>query len=274
MRLLYFGDIVGRSGREVVLENLSSLKEKLRPDFTVLNGENAAAGFGITPKICETFFEAGIDCITLGNHAWDQKEIISYIDREPRLLRPLNYPPNTPGRGMGIYGLPQGKIIIIQVMGRLFMDSLDDPFRAVDEALKSYTLGAPFSFIFVDIHAEASSEKMSLAHYLDGRVTAVVGTHTHIPTADAQILPFGTAYQTDVGMCGDYNSVIGMKKDVPISRFIKKIYEERFSPADGPADLCAIFIVSDDKTGKALTIDPIRMGARLQKSFPEIKDAR
>ena len=268
MRLLYFGDVVGRSGREVVLENLPALKEALRPDFIVLNGENSAAGFGITSKICEEFFNHGIDCITLGNHSWDQKEILNYIGNEPRLLRPLNYPSGTPGRGFNLYTLPNGrKILIIQVMGRLFMDSLDDPFRCVDEVLKTYPLGPSFPFIFVDIHAEATSEKMALAHYLDGRVTAVVGTHTHIPTADEQILPLGTAYQSDVGMCGDYNSVIGMKKEIPIARFVKKISGERMVPADGKGDLCAVFIVSDDKTGHALTIDPIRMGQDFLKRF-------
>ncbi|HQS83688.1 MAG: metallophosphoesterase [Alphaproteobacteria bacterium 16-39-46] len=270
MRLLYFGDVVGRSGREVVLENLPALKDALRPDFTVLNGENSAAGFGITQKICEEFFKNGIDCITLGNHSWDQKEILTYIGNEPRLLRPLNYPPGVPGKGFNLFTLSNGrKILIIQVMGRLFMDALDDPFRAVDEVLKTYPLGTSIPFIFVDIHAEATSEKMALAHYLDGRVTAVVGTHTHIPTADEQIFPLGTAYQSDVGMCGDYNSVIGMKKEIPISRFTKKISGERMVPAEGKGDLCAVFIVSDDKTGRALSIDPIRMGPRLSQTFPK-----
>ncbi|MBS0185228.1 MAG: TIGR00282 family metallophosphoesterase [Proteobacteria bacterium] len=270
MRLLYFGDVVGRSGREVVLENLPALKASLRPDFTVLNGENAAAGFGITPKICDEFFKKGIDCITLGNHAWDQKEVLTYIGDEPRLLRPLNYPPGTPGRGFNLFTLPNGqKILMIQVMGRLFMDALDDPFKAIDDVLKNYQLGPFLPFIFVDVHAEATSEKMALAHYFDGRVTAVVGTHTHIPTADSQIFPLGTAYQSDVGMCGDYNSVIGMKKEIPIARFTKKISGERMVPADGKGDLCAVFIVSNDTTGHAVSIEPIRMGPRLSQTFPK-----
>lgn len=271
MRVLYFGDVVGRSGREVVLHNLSFLKERLRLDFIILNGENAAAGFGITSKICEEFFKSGINCITLGNHAWDQKEIFSYIGGEPRLIRPLNYPIGTPGRGTYLHSLVDGrKILVIQVMGRLFMETLDDPFQGIDEILKSYPLGTGVSFIIVDIHAEATSEKMALAHHLDGRVSAVIGTHTHIPTADTQIFSGGTAYQSDVGMCGDYNSVIGMKKEVPIARFIKKLPTERMSPSEGPGDLCAVYIESDDQTGRALKILPVRMGPRLSQSIPEI----
>lgn len=269
MRVLYFGDVVGRSGREAILENLPFLKERLRADFIMLNGENAAAGFGITPKICEEFFKAGIDCITLGNHAWDQKEILSYIGGETRLIRPLNYPSGTPGRGSFVYTLADGrKILIIQVLGRLFMDTLDDPFQKADEILKLHPLGTSVSFTLVDIHAEATSEKMALAHYLDGRASAVIGTHTHVPTADAQILSGGTAYQTDVGMCGDYNSVIGMKKEVPIARFTKKLPTNRLSPAEGPGDVCAVFIESNDETGRALKIMPIRIGPRLLRFIP------
>ena len=271
MRVLYFGDVVGRSGREAVLQNLSFLKDRLRLDFIVLNGENAAAGFGITSKICEEFFKIGINCITLGNHAWDQREIFSYIGGESRLIRPLNYPIGAPGRGSQIYSLNDGrKILIIQVMGRLFMDTLDDPFQKVDEILKSYPLGKAVSFILVDVHAEATSEKMALAHYLDGRVSAVIGTHTHIPTADTQIFSGGTAYQSDVGMCGDYNSVIGMKKEVPIARFTKKLPTERMSPSEGEGDMCAVFIESDDLTGRALKILPVRMGPRLSQTIPEV----
>ncbi|MEK9678944.1 MAG: TIGR00282 family metallophosphoesterase, partial [Rhodospirillaceae bacterium] len=214
MKLVYFGDVVGKAGRTVLLEVLPGLIDRLSPDFVMVNGENAAHGFGITGSICEKFFDAGVDVITTGNHAWDQKEIIEYIRTEPRLLRPLNYPENTPGHGSGVFEARDGsKVLVAQVMGRLFMDPLDDPFAAVGKALKGTVLGDDIDCIVVDIHAEATSEKMSMGHYLDGRSSMVVGTHSHVPTADAQILPGGTAYQTDLGMCGDYNSVIGMKKE-------------------------------------------------------------
>lgn len=270
MRLIYFGDVVGKAGRTAVFDHLPTLRDRLTPDFVMVNGENAAHGFGITEKICHSFFDAGVDVITLGNHSWDQREIISYIQTEPRLLRPLNYPETTPGLGSGIFDAAGGrKVMVAQVMGRLFMEPLDDPFAAVEKALKGTTLGDDVDCLVVDVHAEATSEKMAIGQHLAGQVSMVVGTHSHVPTADSQILPGGTAYQTDVGMCGDYDSVIGMKKEAAINRFINKIPGERLSPAEGEGTACAVFLETDDETGLATRIEPIRMGGRLQGSVPE-----
>ena len=271
MRLLYFGDVVGRSGRQAVIARTPELRERLKIDFALACGENAAAGFGITAKICAEFYDAGIDCITLGNHAWDQREIIGYIDGDPRLLRPANYPNGTPGRGIGIYDAPGGrKVMVIQVMTRLFMDPLDDPFPVVNEALKTYRLGHAADAIIVDLHGEATSEKMALGHHADGRASMAVGTHTHVPTADAMILPGGTAYQSDIGMCGDYDSVIGMKKQIALARFTRKMPGERLAPAEGEATACAVFVETDDATGLAKRIEPVRLGGRLADVVPEL----
>lgn len=270
MRLLYCGDVLGRSGREAVQEHVPALREKLKLDFVVINGENAAHGFGITGKLCAEFFESGVDVITLGNHAWDQKEIISFIDGEPRLLRPRNYPAGTPGRGANVYSAANGKkLMVVQVMGRLFMDPLDDPFPSVEAELSRYPLGASVQAIIVDVHAEASSEKMAMGHFADGRASLVVGSHSHIPTADAQILPKGTAYQTDAGMCGDYDSVIGMKKEPAILKFTRKLPGEKLSPAEGPGTLCGVFVETDDRTGLAKRVEPVRVGGRLAQTIPQ-----
>ncbi|MBM3569873.1 MAG: YmdB family metallophosphoesterase [Alphaproteobacteria bacterium] len=264
MKLAYFGDLVGRGGREALIARLPALRRELGLDFVLVNGENAAQGFGITGKICDELLAAGADCVVLGNHAWDQKEILLYIDGQPRLLRPRNYPPQTPGRGEGIYALADGrKVLVVQVMGRVFMDALDCPFQSVDQALAKTRLGREAQAILVDIHAEATSEKMALGHYCDGRASAVMGTHSHVPTADAQILPGGTAYQTDIGMCGDYNSVIGMDKAEPLNRFIRKIPAGRFTPAAGEPTLCGTVIETDDTSGLAKSIRPLRLGGRL-----------
>jgi metallophosphoesterase (TIGR00282 family) len=268
MRLLFCGDLVGRSGREIVLQQLPELRRRLQLDFVIVNGENAAGGFGITRKICEELYEAGADVVTGGNHSWDQKEMLAFIDSEPRLLRPLNFPPGTPGRGAGLFTAGQRKVLVINVMGRLFMDPLDDPFQAVEQTLNRYRLGATVDAIVVDIHAEATSEKMAMGHALDGRVSLVVGTHTHVPTADAQVLPGGTAYQTDAGMCGDYNSVIGMDKQVPIQRFTRKLPTERLSVAQGPGTLCGVFVETDDRSGLARRVEAVRIGERLQEQIP------
>jgi metallophosphoesterase (TIGR00282 family) len=271
MRLLYCGDVLGRSGREAVQEHVPKLRESLKLDFVVINGENAAHGFGITGKLCSEFYEAGVDVITLGNHSWDQKEILSYIDSDPRLLRPRNYPAGTPGRGANIYTLPNGKkILVVQVMGRLFMDPLDDPFPSVDAELSRYPMGPSVQAVIVDIHAEASSEKMALGHFADGRASLVVGSHSHIPTADAQILPKGTAYQTDAGMCGDYDSVIGMKKEPAILKFTRKLPGEKLSPAEGPGTLCGVFVETDDRSGLAKRIEAVRVGGRLAQTVPSL----
>ena len=264
MHILFLGDIVGRAGRDAVTTHLPRLREKLRPDIIIANGENAAAGFGITQKLAREFFALGIHCLTTGNHVWDQRELVGQIDQEPNLLRPLNYPDGTPGRGATIVAAADGrKILILNVMARLFMETLDDPFAVTQKFLAQHRLGQSVAAIFVDFHGEASSEKMAFAHFLDGRVSAVVGTHTHIPTADAMILPGGTAYQTDAGMCGDYDSVIGMKKEVPIAKFTRKLPTDRMAPAEGEATVCGILIATDDSTGKATSIRPIRIGGKL-----------
>jgi len=267
VKLLYCGDIVGRSGRDAVIARIPALRRELGLDFVVVNGENAAAGFGITSRICAELYEAGVDAIVLGNHSWDQRETLSYIQSDAKLIRPLNYPKGTPGRGSAMFTTPQGKrVLVAQVMGRVFMDPLDDPFATIDTELAKYRLGASADLILVDIHAEATSEKMAMGHFLDGRVSMVCGTHSHIPTADAQILPGGTAYQTDAGMCGDYNSVIGMEKTEPLSRFLRKIPSGRFEPANGEATLCAVYLETDDRTGLATRIQPVRLGGRLAQS--------
>jgi hypothetical protein len=269
MRLLFGGEIMGRSGRDAVVEHLPRLRRELELDFVALNGENAAAGFGITEKICEELFAAGVDAITGGNHIWDQKETLAHIGREPRLLRPLNFPAGTPGRGAGIYPVSHGrKVMVMTVMGRVHMDALDDPFAAVERELTSQRLGATVAAIVVDIHAEATSEKMAMGQVLDGRVSLVVGTHTHVPTADAQVLPKGTAYLTDVGMSGDYDSVIGMVKAVPLQRFTRKLPTERMTPALGPATLCGVFVETDERTGLAVRVAPLRLGGRLHPHWP------
>ena len=270
MRLLFCGDVVGRSGRDVVGEHLPRLRRELGLDFVVVNGENAAGGFGITEKICADIYAAGADVITTGNHVWDQKETVGFIGGDPRLLRPVNFPAGTPGRGAGVFPATRGrKVMVVNPMGRLFMDALDDPFAAVERELASQRLGGTVDAIIVDVHAEASSEKMAMGQVLDGRVSLVVGTHTHVPTADAQILPRGTAYQTDAGMCGDYDSVIGMEKAVPIARFTRKLPTERLAAASGPATLCGVYVETDDKSGLALRVEPVRLGGRLAPHRPQ-----
>jgi metallophosphoesterase (TIGR00282 family) len=270
VRLLFCGDVLGRSGREAVQEHVPELRKRLNLDFVAINGENAAHGFGITAKLCGEFFESGVDAITLGNHAWDQKEIISFIDSEPRLLRPRNYPAGTPGRGAGVFTTGLGKkVLLLQVMGRLFMDALDDPFPVVEQELSRYRLGGSVHAVIIDVHCEATSEKMAIGQFADGRASLVVGSHSHVPTADAQILPKGTAYQTDAGMCGDYDSVIGMKKEPAILKFTRKIPGEKLSPAEGPGTLCGVFVETDDSTGLAKRIEPVRLGGRLAQSCPQ-----
>lgn len=269
MRLLFCGDVVGRSGREAVLEHVPVLKRELNIDCVILNGENAAHGFGITPGIADDFYKAGVDIITLGNHAFDAKEILKIIDKDARLVRPINYPKHVPGKGFTFFTTAKGKkILIINLMTRLFMELLDDPFQAMDEILAKYPLGGLISAIFVDIHGEATSEKMAMAHYLDGRVSAIVGSHTHIPTADVQIFSKGTGYQTDAGMCGDYNSVIGMDPVIPINRF-RRIPSERMKPSHGPGTFCGTYIELDER-GLTKRIEPVRLGARLSNVRPSM----
>ncbi len=269
MRVLFCGDVVGRAGRTVIQDHLPRLRDRLDLDFIIVNGENAAHGFGITPKICQEFYDAGADVITTGNHVWDRREIIDYIDGDPRLLRPMNYPAGTPGRGAGIFDAPNGRrVLVVHPMGLLYMDPLDDPFKAVEAALASHRLGDDVRCILVDFHAETTSEKTAMGHFLDGRVSMVTGTHTHVPTADTRILPGGTAYQTDLGMCGDYDSVIGMKKEAAVGRFLEQDKPERLEPATGAATLCAVFLETDDETGLARHVAPLRTGGLLAETWP------
>src|ERR1700744_3285898 len=269
MKILFLGDIIGKPGRDAVAAGLPGLRTRLKPDLVIANGENAAHGFGLTRAIAEEFFAMGIDVISTGNHWADQKEILTYIDNEDRILRPANYPKGTPGRGANLYQTPSGSVLVVNVMGRVFMDALDDPFAAVDAELAACPLGEAADAVIVDIHAEATSEKMAMGHFCDGRASLVVGTHQHIPTADAQILPGGTAYQTDAGACCDYDSVIGMEKYEPLNRFTKKPPGNRFTPALGPATLCGVFVETSAK-GLATRIEPVRVGGRLKQTIPDV----
>jgi 2',3'-cyclic-nucleotide 2'-phosphodiesterase len=270
MRLLFIGDIVGRAGREVVAAELPRLIDALKLDFVVVNGENLAGGFGVTRSVANEMFALGVDCITTGNHWLDQKEILSFINDEDRILRPCNLPAATPGRGAGLFQAKNGKhVLVINPLGRVFMEPQDDPFAAVERELTACPLGESADAIVVDMHAEATSEKMAMGHFCDSRASMVVGTHSHIPTADAQILPGGTAYQTDAGACADYDSVIGMEKTEPLTRFTTKISQTRFTPALGPATLCGVFVETNEK-GLAARIEPVRVGGRLKGTIPEL----
>ncbi|MGH6872835.1 MAG: TIGR00282 family metallophosphoesterase [Rhizomicrobium sp.] len=268
MRILFIGDIIGRPGREVLEAELPRLIDGLKLDFVIANGENAAGGFGITRAIANEFFALGVDCITTGNHWADQKEILSFIGDEDRILRPCNLPRGTPGKGANLYQAKNGShVLVINPMGRVFMDPQDNPFAAVEAELNACPLGEGADAIVVDMHAEATSEKMAMGHFCDGRASLVVGTHSHIPTADAQVLPGGTAYQTDAGACADYDSVIGMDKFEPLQRFTKKLNSQRYTPATGPATLCAVYVETGAK-GLATRVEPVRVGGRLKMSVP------
>lgn len=269
MRILFIGDIIGRAGRDVVLNELPRLKDHLQADFVIANGENAAGGFGITRAVADDLFGVGVDCITTGNHWADQREILGFIDHEDRILRPRNYPAGVPGKGAGLFEARNGQhILVVNLMGRVFMDALDDPFAAAEAELGACPLGEAVDAVVIDMHAEASSEKMAMGHFCDGRASLVVGTHTHIPTADAQILPGGTAYQSDAGGCCDYDSVIGMDKYEPVQRFTRKMHGGRFTPAAGAATLCGTFVETDSK-GLARRIEMVRVGGRLKQALPE-----
>jgi 2',3'-cyclic-nucleotide 2'-phosphodiesterase len=271
VRILFLGDVLGRTGRDTVGARLPQLRQELRIDLAIVNAENASHGFGLAPEMARNLFTAGADVITLGNHAWDRKEIIPFIAENPRLIRPVNYPPGTPGNGSVLVTLQDGrKALVVQAMGRLFMDPLDCPFRTTAETLSRFRLGASVQAIVADFHAEASSEKMAYAHSFDGQVSFVVGTHTHCPSADAQILPGGTAFQSDAGMCGDYDSVIGMVKEAAVMRFWRKMPGEKLGPAEGEATICGVFVETDDSTGLARRIEAIRIGGRLAQAMPTL----
>ena len=268
MRLLFVGDVLGRAGRTAIATLLPDLRRRWALDCVVVNGENAAGGFGITEAICTEILEAGADCVTLGNHSFDQREALVFIARQPRLIRPMNYPNGTPGNGTALIETPGGgRVLVGNVLGRVFMDAMDDPFAAVEAQLEACPLGQVCDAAIIDMHAEATSEKQAMGHFVDGRASLVVGTHTHVPTADYQILPGGTAYMSDAGMTGDYDSVIGMDKEEPVRRMTRKVPGSRFEPALGPATLCGV-AVETDSFGKAMHIAPVRIGGRLSQAHP------
>ncbi|WP_371061235.1 YmdB family metallophosphoesterase [Rhodosalinus sp. 5P4] len=270
MKMLYLGDVVGRAGREAVTARLPKLREDWRLDFVVVNGENASHGMGLTGAHAKLFLDAGADVVTLGDHAFDQKDMLQFIETEPRIIRPLNYAKTAPGRGQGVFAARGGrKVLVAQALGRVFMNrAFDDPFSAVDATLRAHPRGGMVQAAIVDIHCEATSEKMGMGHFCDGRASLVVGSHTHVPTADAQILPGGTAFQSDAGMCGDYNSVIGMDRAEPLRRFVTGMGKGRFVPAEGEATLCGTYVETDDRTGAATRVAAVRLGGRLAEAHP------
>ena len=270
MRILFVGDVVGRAGRTAVTEHLPGMIRKWSLDLVVVNGENAAGGFGITEAIYQEMIDAGADAITLGNHAWDQREALVFIGRAPRLVRPANFPSGTPGRGAALIDAKNGaRALVVNAIGRVFMTPFDDPFAIVGRELDACPLRQAADAVVVDFHGEASSEKQAIGFFCDGRASLVVGTHTHVPTADHQILPGGTAYMTDAGMTGDYDSIIGMQKEEPLRRFTSGIPSSRFEPALGPATLSGVAVETDERSGLAVKVAPVRVGGRLAPALPE-----
>ena len=270
MRILFVGDVVGRSGRTAINERLPGLIADWKLDLVVVNGENAAGGFGITEAIYNEMVDAGADAITLGNHAWDQREALVFIERAPRLIRPVNYPKGTPGRGAALVDAKNGKrALVINGMGRIFMDALDDPFASIERELSACALGSGADAIIIDMHCEATSEKQAMGLFCDGRASLVVGTHTHCPTADHRILPGRTAFVSDVGMTGDFESIIGMNKDEPLTRFVRKIPGSKFEPANGPATLCGLAVETEDESGLAIRVGAVRLGGILEQARPD-----
>jgi 2',3'-cyclic-nucleotide 2'-phosphodiesterase len=269
LRILFIGDVVGKTGRTAIFDHLPGAIRNWKLDLVIINGENAAGGFGITEAIYQDFIDAGADAVTLGNHAWNQKEALVFIERAPRLVRPLNFPRHTPGRGAALIDTKNGaRALVINAMGRVFMEPLNDPFSAIGRQLDACPLVEAADAIVIDFHGEASSEKQGMGFFCDGRASLVVGTHTHVPTADHQILPGGTAYMTDAGMTGDYDSVIGMQKDEPLRRFTTGISQARFEPATGVATMSGVAVETDDATGLALRIAPVRLCGRLEPAVP------
>ncbi|UTS81111.1 2',3'-cyclic-nucleotide 2'-phosphodiesterase [Phaeobacter piscinae] len=261
---------MGRAGRKAISEHLPQMRKDWRLDFVVVNGENASNGMGLNGDHAKALLDAGADCLTLGDHAFDQKDMLQAIEKDPRIIRPLNFAKNAPGRGYRLFNAPGGrKVLVVQALGQVFMKrAYDDPFGAVEAVLKSHPRGGLAQAVIVDMHCEATSEKMAMGHFCNGRASLVVGTHTHVPTADAQILSGGTGYLTDAGMCGDYNSVIGMEKSEPMRRFLTGMPKNRFTPAEGPATLSGVFVDTDDRTGAAKSIRMIRVGGLLEEAAP------
>ncbi|PRY22590.1 hypothetical protein CLV78_106130 [Aliiruegeria haliotis] len=270
MKILFLGDVMGRAGRAAVAECLPRMRQEWRLDFVVVNGENATSGMGLSGAHAKALLEAGADCITLGDHAFDQKDMLQVVEKEPRILRPLNFAKDAPGRGAAIFTAANGKkVLVAQVLGQVFMKRpFSDPFSAIDQVLRAHPRGGMVAASLIDVHCEATSEKMGMGHFCDGRASVVVGTHTHIPTGDAQILPGGTAFQTDAGMCGDYNSVIGMEKAEPMRRFVTGMPKGRFTPALGEATVSGLYVETDPRTGAATRVEMVRQGGRLAPSGP------
>lgn len=270
MRILFLGDVVGRSGRNALTARLPALRREWRLDFVVVNGENASGGMGLTRAHAADLLAAGADCLTLGDHAFDHKEMIAHVQEEPRILRPLNYAKAAPGRGARMFEVGGKRVFVAQVLGQVFMKRpFADPFSAIDAALATAPLGGSADAVIVDVHAEATSEKMALGLWCDGRATLVVGTHTHVPTADTRILPRGTAYQSDAGMCGDYDSVIGMDKGEPMQRFVTGMGKGRMTPAMGEATLAGV-LVETGEGGRAARVQPVRVGGCLTPDGPGV----
>jgi 2',3'-cyclic-nucleotide 2'-phosphodiesterase len=276
MRILFVGDVVGTAGVEAVRKCLPDLIAEWKIDLTVINGENSAeTGFGISLAAYDALKEAGADAVTLGNHSWSRRETIAFIEQANGLIRPINYLPGTPGRGSSLVRMRDGRqALILNALGRLFMDPIDDPFGMVDREIRGQPLGSAVDAIVVDFHCEATGEKQAMGHFCDGRVSLVVGTHTHTPSADYRILPGGTAYMTDAGMTGDYDSVVGMKKDEPIRRFTTGRSSAKFEAASGQVTICGVAVETDDNTGLALKVSPVRVGGQLDTAVPAfLKDA-
>ena len=270
MRILFLGDVVGRGARAALAERLPGLREAWRLDFVIVNAENASNGMGCTAAHAQGLLAAGADALTLGDHAFDQKDMLQHVESEPRIVRPLNFSKAAPGKGARVFQAGGRRVVVAQALGQVFMKRpFDDPFSALDAALRTYRLGAAADAVIVDFHAEATSEKNAMAHFLDGRASLVAGTHTHVPTADAQILPGGTATITDAGMCGDYGGVIGMDRAEPLRRFLTGMPKDRFEPGAGEATLSGIYVETDDRSGRATRVVPVRQGGRLAPSGPE-----
>jgi hypothetical protein len=270
MRMLFLGDVVGKPGREAVTRHLPGLRAKWSLDCVVINGENSAGTIGITEAICTELLDAGADCVTLGNHAWDQREALVFIEREHRLIRPANFVRGTPGRGAALIEAKNGaRVLVINLIGRVFMGLSDDPFAEIERQIAACPLGAGCDAMLIDMHAEATSEKQALAHFVDGRASIVVGTHTHVPTADHRILPGGTAYLSDAGMCGDYDSILGVEKSAPLHRFLHSTPSSRFEATDGEAALSGFAVEIDDRTGLAKACWAVRLGPLLEESRPK-----